>query len=254
MEPNPQQQSQCDELLPYVPAYSLGIADKEHKDAIDNALDDCPSLQAALKEYAGVNEMLAEGVPQVEPPARALDNLMSRVAPDERPSLELIEPERETRTRRTTLPWIIGLAALLIVSNVLWFLQASGMQGEIDLLTRLNQREQLPDDLQWVTFQGASEEEQPSVVMVWDVETGTATLYTDSLPPLQQDQSYQLWLLTGDERQSAGVFEPNATGRGTLRFQLPEPIESFSALGITAEPRGGSPQPTSDPVALVALS
>jgi anti-sigma-K factor RskA len=55
---------------------------------------------------------------------------------------------------------------------------------------------------------------------------------------------FQLWLRKDDVRLSAGVFQVDATGSGTLVFHVPEPLDTLDALGITTEPVGGSEGPT----------
>jgi hypothetical protein len=49
---------------------------------------------------------------------------------------------------------------------------------------------------------------------------------------------------------SAGTFRVDERGRGVLTCNSPEDFQHFARLGITAEPMGGSSDPTSDPVAL----
>ncbi len=92
----------------------------------------------------------------------------------------------------------------------------------------------------------------PRASMVWtrvrDQEKWVALLSADNLPPLRSGQVYQLWLRRGDAPQSAGLFEVDENGSGALMFLTTEPIGTFDAVGVTAEPAGGSPSPTSDPV------
>jgi anti-sigma-K factor RskA len=70
------------------------------------------------------------------------------------------------------------------------------------------------------------------------------TLMVDHLPPLGQDQQYQLWLIKDGKRTSGGVFSVNLDGYGSLWVTSPEWLANYSALGITIEPTGGSPGPT----------
>lgn len=76
---------------------------------------------------------------------------------------------------------------------------------------------------------------------------GVAVLAAADLPELT-DQDYQLWVVDEDGAVSAGVL---SWQDGQLTAQVDD-FPGDAALAITAEPLGGSEQPTSDP--LVVLS
>jgi hypothetical protein len=69
------------------------------------------------------------------------------------------------------------------------------------------------------------------------------------LPPLPQGQVYQVWLIKGNTAFDVGTFVVNPfTSQGQVRIQFPVPPDELDAIGITIEPAGGSPVPTSDSV------
>ncbi len=236
----------CEALAELIPAYSIGATDPAETQMIEAALDNCAELRPLLASYQAIGDDLALGVPQVTPSARLRDNLMAAVGEQ---SPALAPPSRKPFPWRTAV--LVAVAALLVVSNIWWLVRLGALQRELGALVA----EQNADTaVGWVAFTPLTDEVEPSIVMIWDARTGTATLYTEGLPSLGADQSYQLWLLRGEARTSAGVFQQDADGRGVLIFDVPEPLNTFSALGITAEPLGGSPAPTSDPVARALLS
>lgn len=65
-----------------------------------------------------------------------------------------------------------------------------------------------------------------------------------------QDQDYQLWVLHDDEAISAGLL---SWDDGELSAQV-EDFPAGGALAVTAEPIGGSEQPTTDPLLVLAGS
>jgi hypothetical protein len=73
-------------------------------------------------------------------------------------------------------------------------------------------------------------------------------LYAKEFPQLQPDQVYQLWLTDNGERESGGLFTVDQNGTGVLVFPVTRPMDSLDSMGITPEPAGGSPGPTSRPV------
>jgi anti-sigma-K factor RskA len=68
------------------------------------------------------------------------------------------------------------------------------------------------------------------------------------LPPLPDDQVYQIWLIKGGSRISGGTFTVDSSGYGQTILQLVAPVGEFDAIAITVEPAGGSNDPTTDQV------
>jgi anti-sigma-K factor RskA len=77
---------------------------------------------------------------------------------------------------------------------------------------------------------------------------GKMAVNTEGLPELTAEQVYQIWAITGDERQSVGLVEDLQKGRA---MKLPG---EGTQIGITIEPSGGSEQPTTDPIAVVTAT
>jgi hypothetical protein len=81
-------------------------------------------------------------------------------------------------------------------------------------------------------------------VVVWESGPQVGTLYVTGLPALNEDKVYQLWVVRNAHDVSLGAFTVDHHGIGTMAFKAPEPIETFQAMGISAEPAPSSPQPT----------
>ena len=69
-------------------------------------------------------------------------------------------------------------------------------------------------------------------------------LIVDGLPPLGEDQEYQLWLIRDGERTSGAVFSTDERSYAGMRIRAPRSLLEYSAVGITIEPAGGSAYPT----------
>ncbi len=71
------------------------------------------------------------------------------------------------------------------------------------------------------------------------------------LPAIDDDEVYEVWV------QRAGVMEPRSTFvlgmDGTAEAAVPGPLEGGEAVFVTREPRGGSRQPTTDPLLTAPL-
>ncbi len=84
------------------------------------------------------------------------------------------------------------------------------------------------------------------------VTCGAAVLAFADVPALPTDRTYQLWVMSGEQTRSVGTMVPEADG------SMPETVAAVhvgdTALGVTVEPVGGSPVPTTPPVITVLLS
>jgi anti-sigma-K factor RskA len=89
---------------------------------------------------------------------------------------------------------------------------------------------------------------QPAT-LVWSGELGLSALLIEDLPPLPAGKDYQLWYMNEEGAFSAGTFD--STGDGTVWRVLEGKMKAGDEVGVTVEPDGGSPGPTTDP--LVAI-
>ncbi len=69
-----------------------------------------------------------------------------------------------------------------------------------------------------------------------------------NLPPLRPNRTYQLWFLTGagGAPVSAGLLEPDASGRVVASFETPPALTASNGFAVSEEPDGGVPQPTGE--------
>ena len=96
----------------------------------------------------------------------------------------------------------------------------------------------------------SSLESPASGVVYVEPARSRALLIAHSLPPVTDDQRYQIWLFTAaGERLSGGTFAADDNGHGQIVFEAPRPLADFAALGVSVEPAAGSAAPTT-PLAL----
>ncbi|TKV57793.1 hypothetical protein FDO65_16800 [Nakamurella flava] len=81
---------------------------------------------------------------------------------------------------------------------------------------------------------------------------GAAVVDVSGLPALPSGRTYQLWVLAGDQARSVTLLDTAATGQSQEWTATTRAGDT--AIGITAEPTGGSPQPTSAPLWAVTLT
>ncbi|GAB4539875.1 MAG: anti-sigma factor [Anaerolineae bacterium] len=233
-------------VVDLLPAYALDCLDEDEIIQVSEHLAVCAACRAALDTYQGVADQLALIVPETEPPLDLKARLMDRIQPA-RPPFAARQPQRSSwwgqlwqLMQRTTPAW--GLASLvlvlaLVVGN-LWLWQQVSRTQETD-------QSQI---FQTIPLRGTEITPMASGVLVVSLDGEHGTLVVDGLPPLSEEQQYQLWLIHDGQRTSGGVFSVSDEGYGSLWVSSPQPLSSYSGFGITIEPAGGSPGPTGDKV------
>lgn len=71
-----------------------------------------------------------------------------------------------------------------------------------------------------------------------------AVFYAYNLPRLSADRVYQLWYIVGETPVSAGIFEVDDSGRGTLEVASIDRPDQIHTWAVTEEPAGGVDSPT----------
>ena len=88
-----------------------------------------------------------------------------------------------------------------------------------------------------------------SAEVYWDV-SHRRWIVTADLPAAPPGKVYQLWFVTAKAPVSAGLIRTDDRGHGYSELELPPELGQLQAAAITLEPEGGSPQPTSEILAI----
>lgn len=75
---------------------------------------------------------------------------------------------------------------------------------------------------------------------------------TAGLPPLTRGRCYQLWVMGPRDDRSAGMLP--APNGGMTSPVVAAGLEAGDQVGLTVEPEGGSPQPTTRPVLMLSFA
>ncbi|WP_432542360.1 anti-sigma factor [Kineococcus sp. SYSU DK002] len=247
-------------------AWALDAVDDDERAAYERRLREHPEERAdadALREAAS---HLADGEP---PPERLRAAVLAAVAAtaQERPhgTAPVVDPVvdlaaardrragRRAERRRGPSRWSVLVAAAGVA------VAAVGVGTGIGLA----QREQAPvlsaEQLARQQVTDLLAVPGATVATLTTTAGGTATLVradgrlgvvAAGLPAAGAGKGYQVWLGTGDHFDSVGMMDLSGDG-GTAMVLDPGPA---TALGITVEPAGGSPQPTTTPVLLAPLT
>jgi len=255
-----------EELLPF---YALETLTEEELELVEAYLAKHPEARAQVEELTQAASALPKSVSPVEPASQTKESLMRRVAADaEARTRSSVQSQRSPRANRVESFFrIFTLAAAGIA--ILWVIalnvQVAGLKKEIASLNSalttqsksLNQIIQklpqaTPPSTIAVSLKGTKAEPGAQGQLIANPNSQSAVLVISGLPPLEPGKTYQVWLI-GDAPVSAGLLTVDANGQGVLIITSEEAIGSFKSLGISVEPKGGSPQPTGDIVVLSDL-
>ncbi len=230
-----------DAIESLLPAYAAGAVDPAERRELERHLPDCASCRALLADYEELCAALLYAVPQVAAPEHLYADLARRIAPRPAASVSPARPAAR-RWRWPALAFTAAALILLVASNLFWFNRLNRMQQDLKMQASVvAMLAQHPKEL------GLSPE--PAVPAArgdfyYDPQGKTGVLRVSGLPPAPPDKSYQLWLIRGGQRDNGGLFRVDAGGAGMLVVAVDRPLAQYNALGITLEPAGGSPGPT----------
>ena len=88
-----------------------------------------------------------------------------------------------------------------------------------------------------------------NVSYVVSKERNQAVFLGDDLQSPGDGKVYQLWTIAGEDPTSQGLV----SGSGAVTHWFDAPVDDAQVMAVTVEPRGGSPSPTTTPLAVVEL-
>ncbi len=230
-------------------AFVLGALPEGERRELEEYLAAHPERQAEIDELSTVVGLLALSPQEQEPPPELRRSIMGVVeAEAERPRAEPRESGlariREFLGARTLA---LGAAALLVIGLFSWNML---LQGEVqDLQGRVQSLQNQPQKPQMVELGGAGTEQGARAELV-ALGGDRAVLVAEDMPPVPEGKTYQIWVIENDVPQPSGLFEPS---EGSVAAVVEHPLDNADAVAVTVEPKGGSPEPTSDPMLAAKL-
>lgn len=216
-------------------AYLLGALEPGEAAELERHLAGCEECRSELEWLRPAVQQLPESVEWVEPPRELRENLMTQVRAEAKTGAEgaARSPGRKRGLRGWALRPATGLAALvLVVAAVVAFAISGGGSGGGNATT---------------TFTGRS----PGVTAEMVSSGDTGTLHLANLHQLPPDEVLQAWVEREGQVESAKtLFVPNQDGTASATI---DDMHGVTTVMVTAEPRGGSAQPTSAPIVSVSI-
>ena len=253
--------------------YVLDALEVTERSEFERHLRTCADCTAEVRSLTSIAAALPYAVPLTDPPSSLRDRVVA-VAGRQTAAPSTVVPFTARRAKKPSSafsPAWLSAAALLLLSIGLGGYalslrrQITGLQAEVgDLTARLDRSEQqvavavrsvavaearmavlTAPDMTQVDLQGQPVAPRASGRAFWSRTRGLVFTASD-LPSLPAGRSYQLWVVTAQTAVSAGLLEPDTTGRVAQAFNTPADLPRPVAIAVTDEPAGGVPAPTGD--------
>jgi anti-sigma-K factor RskA len=261
----------CDErrdlLLLYV---SDGLEPAEAKELREHLQSGCPACAGHLAEAEAVMANLPLALDRIAPPPNLKERLMERIAAAELPVQQ--KPAQEAgeetdsipmRLFRYLVPAAVAAGLAIIATHAIMNQRVNDLQQQATTLRRDNQAQSMltqsvAQQLELLSASTASQNQvvdllrspdlklyslkpqpnQPHAVcnLLWDKKQQQWAILTDGMTPAPPGQTYELWFITkAGTPVAAGIFNVDASGRGSLRVDIPAGIGSLAQAAVTNE-------------------
>lgn len=233
-------------------AYAMDALDELERARFEQHLSGCEDCRAEVAELRETAALLAETV-ATPPPASLRDSVLAGISqvrplPPEVPvSTPLAAPRTGTPAGggRRWMPLLVA-AALAVLVGVGAMVVAPWSDDE----PRLTAAEQVlrAADAEHV-FLDLGEAGRATVTR--SKSQDRAVITTEDMVPAPEGKAYELWFQTPEDDMVPAGMMPDSADQTVV---LDGPAAEAVAVGITIEPEGGSPEPTTAPIALFDLT
>jgi Anti-sigma-K factor rskA/Putative zinc-finger len=188
--------------------YVMGSLEPREEREVEDHLRECAGCREEANGLGIAHERLLDLVYATEVPSQ---NLQERVV--------AVIPRRHDRRH----PWVAVVAAVFCVLVVLGTIFVPGLSGGRALASAtLTPTDLAPDAGGEVSVEDAGQNME-------------VRLEAWGLPACEDDRYYELWLVEGEERVSAGSFTVGPSGQVDVKMNVPGFARSYPAVGITYE-------------------
>ncbi|MET7599213.1 anti-sigma factor [Streptomyces sp. NPDC004082] len=237
-------------------AYALHALSEDERGAFERHAADCEACTEEVRELTETAARLALAVSAVpRPELRA--RVLQRITTVRQDAPRTVPPPRSARSAaraRGLSRW--ALAACVATAAALGGTTVWQHDRAQDARQQAQRAEQRTDAVASVL--GAPDARTRSAKLA-DGARGTvvvsksldeAVFIASGMAEPPAGKVYQLWFDDAGTMRSAGLMDP---GRTTEAVLMEGSVDGASGMGVTVEPAGGSAEPTSSPVALMAL-
>jgi len=219
--------------------YALDALDPHERARFEAHLDQCAECRQELRGFHLTAARLADAEADTPPPALR-ERLLAEVATtaQERPVVTSIA--QHGRVRRAVPRLLVAASVLVAAASVGGYLVERDRAEDLRADTAGISAVMVADD---ATMLDGSVRTGGTMRIVASPSHDAAVVMGTDLEQLDSDHVYQVWAMHDGVPRSIGVLGREA---GMLYVKA---ISGADAFAVTVEPDGGSPAPTTDPVA-----
>lgn len=214
-------------------AYLLGALEPGEAAELERHLAGCEECRTELEWLRPAVQLLPESVERVEPPSQLRRSLMEQVRAEAEGSPAAAGHARRWGFRGWGLRQLAGsiAVALVLAAAAVYAIDSGDSSGG------------------GTTTVVAGHSPGVTAEVVSQGESGT--LHLANLHRLPRDEVLQAWVERDGQVESAKtLFVPNADGTASATI---DDMDGVTTVMVTAEPRGGSVQPTGEPIVSVSM-
>lgn len=239
----------CQEAQLLLPGCALDALEPSEEVQLGQHVRACESCSRELEALREGAALFALSSPPAEPPGDLRERVLALAAARPRPAPAAARTI-STRGSGSTLKLAYSvLAAVLLVTGIVlgWSAQLqtqaatlAAQRARYDTVVRVLASPEL------VTRPLASAvPDLPARGTAYlDPSSGRGMVMVRGLPPRPAGRDWQVWFVRGEERTSGGLLRVGTDGVAYSIVTVPQELTAFESLGITNEPAGGSPAPT----------
>ncbi|MCB0918513.1 MAG: anti-sigma factor [Actinobacteria bacterium] len=227
-------------------SYALDALDDLERASFERHLSECDRCREEVAGFSETAAAIASGESRVPPPElRSVVLGQAAVNPQLPPSVPVQVRQGRRWAVRATLIGAVAAALLAFAAGVLWgpYLTSSETEKQLVAIAGEPDARLVPVAMQ---VPGRAN-------LLVSANEGAGVFVADRLEQAPDDKVYQLWdMAPSGEVAPMTTFRPDAGGSATVEFRAD--LADTAAVAVTFEPQGGSQQPTSDPIAVGALT
>jgi anti-sigma-K factor RskA len=216
--------------------YVLGALTEAEHEAFLAHLQSCPGCREEVSALQSVVNSLPAAVPQVRAPEALRDRVMATVQSEAvLRNAGQGEPAPASRRPPRPVPWrrafggLVGVAAVVLIA-LLAFGGGSASSPRVV----------------------SAQVSVPAARATLRISSGQGTLQIARLPKTLPGHVYQVWVKrSGAPEPTDALFTVSSAGAATVA--VPGSLRGVSVVMVTAEPDGGSREPTTAPVITATL-
>ncbi len=222
-------------------AYAVDALDDVERARFERHLSDCDACRTEVDDLREAATMLTVPVATAAP-APLRDRVLAEIRHVRPlPPVVTVEPVRS----RSWVPLLLTAAAVALLGLVLGVTRPWAADTEPQPISAQQVLDDPQADVVTLTFDDGSQ-----ATVTRSTAHGRAVIQTTDMAPAPDGKVYEVWL-----QDDAGAMVPAGLMEegGDLTLLLDGDAAAATGVGITVEPTGGSPEPTSEPIALFAF-